>query len=113
MKKIHSVAELKKWKAQLLSGRKKSDKIITVCGGTGCQAYGCQEVKKAFQRELQKQSFKTPPILKYTGCPGFCERGPLVTIQPGNIFYQKVNPEDVPVIVSETVKRGKILDRLL
>jgi NADH-quinone oxidoreductase subunit F len=113
MKKIRSAAELKQWKAQLLSGRKKSDKIIRVCGGRGCQAYGCQEVKKAFRQELRKQSFKTPPILKYTGCRGFCERGPLVTIQPGNIFYQRVNPEDVPLIVSETVKKGKIIDRLL
>jgi NADH-quinone oxidoreductase subunit F len=79
MKKITSFAELKKWKAQLLSGRKKTDKIIRVCGGRGYQAYGCQEVKQAFQQELRKQSFKTPPTLKYTGCRGFCERGPVVT----------------------------------
>jgi NADH-quinone oxidoreductase subunit F len=113
MKKILSAAELKQWKTRLLSGRKKGAKTITVCGGTGCQAYGCQEVKRAFQRELRKQTFKTPPDLKYTGCPGFCERGPLVTVEPGNIFYQKVKPEDVPLIVSETVKKGEIIDRLL
>jgi NADH:ubiquinone oxidoreductase subunit F (NADH-binding)/(2Fe-2S) ferredoxin/NAD-dependent dihydropyrimidine dehydrogenase PreA subunit len=113
MKKIKSVAELKRWQAQLLAGKKKSDTVIAVCGGTGCQAYGCQQVKRAFQRELRKLTWETPPTLKYTGCPGFCERGPLVTIHPGNIFYQKVKPEDVPLIIAETVKKGKIIARLL
>ena len=51
--------------------------------------------------------------LKVTGCPGFCERGPLVTIYPQNIFYQKVKPEDVPEIISETIENGRKVEHLL
>ena len=32
---------------------------------------------------------------KCTGCHGFCERGPIVVVDPGNVFYQGVSPEDV------------------
>ena len=51
--------------------------------------------------------------LRFTGCRGFCERGPIVTIQPQGIFYQRVQEKDVPLILSETVEKGKILDHLL
>jgi NADH-quinone oxidoreductase subunit F len=50
--------------------------------------------------------------LRETGCPGFCERGPLVVIKPENILYQQVKAEDAAEIVSATVK-GNIVDRLL
>jgi NADH-quinone oxidoreductase subunit F len=51
--------------------------------------------------------------VKATGCHGFCERGTLVVIKPQNIFYQRVKVEDVPEIVSETVVKSNIIDRLL
>ena len=50
---------------------------------------------------------------KETGCHGFCERGPVVVIGPKKIFYQRVQPEDVPEIVAETVMQGKVVKRLL
>jgi NADH-quinone oxidoreductase subunit F len=51
--------------------------------------------------------------LKVTGCPGFCERGPLVTILPQNIFYQRVKAQDVAEIISETIQNGRKVERLL
>ena len=51
--------------------------------------------------------------MRFTGCRGLCERGPIVTIQPQGIFYQRVQEKDVPLILSETVEKGKILDHLL
>jgi len=51
--------------------------------------------------------------LKETGCPGFCEQGPLLVIRPKGIFYRHVKPEDVPEIISETVLKGNIIERLL
>ncbi|NLE90058.1 MAG: 4Fe-4S binding protein, partial [Dehalococcoidales bacterium] len=44
---------------------------------------------------------------------GFCERGLLVVIRPQNILYQHVRPEDVEEIVSETIMKGKVIERLL
>ena len=51
--------------------------------------------------------------LKVTGCPGFCERGPLVTIYPHNIFYQRVKAKDVLQIISETIQNGRKVEHLL
>ncbi len=48
-----------------------------------------------------------------SGCQGFCQMGPLVTILPQNILYTKVQPSDVPDIVAETLMAGRIVERLL
>jgi NADH-quinone oxidoreductase subunit F len=48
-----------------------------------------------------------------TGCPGFCERGPLVVVRPEGIFYERVKVTDVPEIVEETLVKGKVVERLL
>jgi len=48
-----------------------------------------------------------------TGCHGFCERGPLLVINPQKLLYQKVQVEDVPEILSETMEKGNVIDRLL
>ena len=86
---------------------------MTVCGGTGCQAYGCQKVVKAFQEEIKRLGLGDSVGVRTTGCHGFCERGPLVVIQPEGIFYQRVSVEDVPEIINETVVNKKIVERLL
>jgi NADH-quinone oxidoreductase subunit F len=51
--------------------------------------------------------------IKQTGCHGFCERGPVVVIGPKEIFYQGVKPCDVPEVVSKTLHKGEVVDRLL
>jgi len=48
-----------------------------------------------------------------TGCPGFCELGPLVTIDPEKIAYNRVSVDDVPAIVAKTIAQGEIIDGLL
>lgn len=114
MRKVKSLKDLEKWREDILLKQKSHEMIVSVCGGTGCQAYDCQGVKEAFQKEItKKKKLKEKVALKVTGCPGFCERGPLVTILPKNIFYQKVKPEDVPEIISKTIQNGKKVDRLL
>ena len=113
MRKIKSVSDLEKWREAILGKEEGFEFTISVCGGTGCQAYGCQKVKAAFQKELKREGMKERVALKITGCPGFCERGPLVTIFPQNIFYQRVKAEDVPLIISETIQNGRVVEHLL
>jgi NADH-quinone oxidoreductase subunit F len=113
MRKIKSVSDLERWREQVLSKQKQDEVVISVCGGTGCHAYGCQKVKEAFRKELRRKKIKERVALKYTGCPGFCERGPLVTIYPQNIFYQRVKVEDVHLIIAETIQNGRKVDHLL
>ena len=115
MKGIRKPSDLKRWREQILSEQRKDKVVVYVCGGTGCQAYGCQKVKEAFEKGLRgkNRKMKENVALKSTGCPGFCERGPLVTIHPQDIFYQRVKEEDVPRIISETILKGKVIDNLL
>jgi len=113
MRKIKSISDLERWREDVIEKDKEYEVTVSVCGGTGCQAYDCQKVKAVFQKELKKKGMKERMALKVTGCPGFCEKGPLVTIHPQNIFYQKVKPEDVPIIISETIQKGRKVEHLL
>jgi NADH-quinone oxidoreductase subunit F len=51
--------------------------------------------------------------LRVTGCHGFCEQGPVVIIDPGNVFYCRVSPEDAFEVVYQTVAEGVFIERLL
>jgi NADH-quinone oxidoreductase subunit F len=62
---------------------------------------------------VEKSGLQEKVDVRATGCPGFCERGALLTIYPQGIFYQQVKIEDVPEIISQTVLKGEIIDRLL
>jgi len=113
MPKIDSPDELEKVRKEILSRRDPSRACVSICAGTGCLASGASEVISAFKAEIQKQGLKTAVDTKGTGCPGFCERGPVVVIYPEEICYLEVKPEDVPEIVSQTIKEKKVVDRLL
>jgi NADH:ubiquinone oxidoreductase subunit F (NADH-binding)/(2Fe-2S) ferredoxin/NAD-dependent dihydropyrimidine dehydrogenase PreA subunit len=113
MPRISSPEELEKVRQELLSLRDPSKPSISICAGAGCLASGAGEVIAAFQAEIEKQGLTADVNTKGTGCPGFCERGPVMVIYPEGICYLQVKPEDVPEIVSQTIKNKKIVDRLL
>jgi NADH-quinone oxidoreductase subunit F len=112
-KKIESPSDLEELRQELVAKRDPKKPCITVCSGTGCQAYGSEKVVAAFREEVKKQEFGNEVDIRVTGCHGFCERGPLVVIYPEEICYTEVKTEDVPDIVSQTVKEGQIIDPLL
>ena len=85
--------------------------MVTICAGTGCRGYGCVRVKEALETEIEKQKLNVG--VRATGCFGFCEKGPLVVIHPQKIFYQQVKLSDVPDIVTKTVAKGEIIEKLL
>ena len=86
---------------------------VVVCGGTGCQANGCQKVIEAMREALSSEGLEESVRLRVTGCHGFCERGPLVVIRPAGVFYQRVKPKDAAEIMRTTVKEGELIERLL
>jgi NADH:ubiquinone oxidoreductase subunit F (NADH-binding)/(2Fe-2S) ferredoxin/NAD-dependent dihydropyrimidine dehydrogenase PreA subunit len=113
MRRINSVSDLEKWREVILSKEDQDRVVISVCGGTGCHAYGCEKVRDRFKKVVREKGDPKKIRLRFTGCRGLCERGPIVTIQPQDIFYQRVQEKDVARILSETVNRGKILKDLL
>jgi NADH:ubiquinone oxidoreductase subunit F (NADH-binding)/(2Fe-2S) ferredoxin/ferredoxin len=113
MPKLNSPAELEELRKGILSKRAPDKPCITICAGTGCLALGSDRVITAFEEEIEKQALKTKVDVRGTGCPGFCEKGPLVVIYPEEICYVAVTPEDAPEIISQTVVGKKVIDRLL
>lgn len=113
MARLNSPEELEKVRQEILSRRDPNTPRISICAGAGCIAFGASDVIAAFKAEIKKQGLQADVDTKGTGCPGFCERGPVVVIFPEEICYLQVRPEDVPEIVSQTIKERKIVDRLL
>jgi len=113
MARLNSPEELERFRQEILSKRDPGTPCISICAGAGCIASGADEVISAFKAELEKQGLTADVDTKGTGCPGFCERGPVVVIYPEEVCYLQVTPEDVPEIVSQTIKEKKVIDRLL
>jgi NADH:ubiquinone oxidoreductase subunit F (NADH-binding)/(2Fe-2S) ferredoxin/Pyruvate/2-oxoacid:ferredoxin oxidoreductase delta subunit len=113
MRRLLSLQEFQTWQGELASGWDETRPILRVCDGAGCRALGSQKVLAALRQELKDFPQLVPIEVVGTGCPGFCECGPLVTIYPQQIAYQKVRVEDVPEIVHATLGRGEVIPRLL
>ncbi|MBD3268344.1 4Fe-4S dicluster domain-containing protein [bacterium] len=113
MPKIQSIDEFKTLKEQFIQQRSSYKYAITMCAGTACQACGCLPIATAFEEEIEKQGLQDQVLLRKTGCQGFCEQGPLVIVEPANIFYRHLKAADIPDVISKTVLNGEVIERLL
>jgi NADH:ubiquinone oxidoreductase subunit F (NADH-binding)/(2Fe-2S) ferredoxin/Pyruvate/2-oxoacid:ferredoxin oxidoreductase delta subunit len=114
MPKITSPAELEKFRNEIISKRDSKKPCIAVCTGTGCLALGAGKVVAALKEEIKKQGLDALVVdMRETGCPGFCERGPIVVIYPEEICYLQVQPEDAQEIILKTIVGKEVIDRLL
>ena len=89
------------------------NKRILVCAGTGCASSGAHKLIDALKLELKKQGLEETVSIVGTGCQGFCEKGPTLVIEPQNILYTSVTPEDVAEIVATDIIKGERVERLL
>jgi NADH-quinone oxidoreductase subunit F len=113
LKKLSSPKELEALRKSITTERDPKKSVVNICGGTGCLALGCTDVIKAFRDEIANQGLENKVDIRVSGCPGFCERGTILTIEPQNIFYQRVRRKDVVEVVAKTLVEGKVIDRLL
>lgn len=97
---------------------------VIICAGTGCVASGAYKVFQAFSEQIAAAGLKVTTEFKpetnghdlrlsKSGCQGFCQMGPLVTILPEGLLYNKVKVEDVPEIIRTSLVSGQPVDRLL
>ena len=118
------VVDLEQVKNSYAEAAAKVARRVIICAGTGCMANGSLKVFEAFKKqteaagidvvtELKPEEHKGDLLLSKSGCQGFCQMGPLVTIEPEGTLYTKVKPEDVEEIIQETLVNGRIVDRLL
>ncbi len=99
---------------------------IVICTGTGCVANGSIKVRDAFARQIidrglpisvyekrENENSSHAVLVSGSGCQGFCQMGPLVTIEPDGILYCKVQESDVAEIVEHTLIGHQTIERLL
>ncbi|HKK90142.1 MAG TPA: NADH-quinone oxidoreductase subunit NuoF [Desulfobacteraceae bacterium] len=113
MPQIKTPAELETLRSEILASRDPDKPCITLCSGSACHASGSSDVAESLEQELEKQGLNQEVDIRRTGCHGFCERGPIIVIFPQKICYLQVTAEDVPEIITKTIKEQGIVHRLL
>jgi len=112
--RLEDANDLEKVRTRAIAEQDGIPHRVRVCLGTGCRAKGADEVFEQFRREAEAIDAESMVVgVKCTGCHGFCERGPLVIVDPGNVFYPEVTEQDVPEIWQESVTAGRVVERLL
>ncbi|MDO8951273.1 MAG: NAD(P)H-dependent oxidoreductase subunit E, partial [Draconibacterium sp.] len=86
---------------------------ILICGGTGCKASESSEIREKLNYFINEFDLEDEIQVVFTGCFGFCEKGPIVKILPDNTFYVSVTPNDAEEIIKEHVLKGRPVERLL
>lgn len=92
---------------------KSGERDILICGGTGCVSSDSGKILENLKKEIESRDLSSKVHVMKTGCFGFCEKGPIVLIQPDNVFYVQVTPDDAKEIVEKHIVGGTKIDRLL
>ncbi|HVU12402.1 MAG TPA: NAD(P)H-dependent oxidoreductase subunit E, partial [Phototrophicaceae bacterium] len=75
---------------------------VVVCTGTACHAAQSEQVLEQLQAEAKQRGLTKGCSITGGGCRGLCAAGPMVTVEPQDVMYQGVKPQDA----------GEILDSL-
>ena len=86
---------------------------LMLCAGTGCVSNGSYRLKDALEAELGKHELQDEVSVIMTGCNGFCAQGPVMVVQPDNVFYQLLSEDDVSELVEEHFLKGRPVTRLM
>jgi len=86
---------------------------VLVCSGTACTSSASLAVREELLHQLQKHHLEERVKVIKTGCFGFCQRGPIVVVQPDNVFYCQVERKDVIKLVEKHLMGGQVIEELL
>ncbi|MFA4828610.1 MAG: NADH-quinone oxidoreductase subunit NuoF [Thermodesulfovibrionales bacterium] len=86
---------------------------LMLCAGTGCVASGTTKVRDALREEIQKRGLDEEIKIVLTGCNGYCAEGPVLSVYPDEIFYQKLTVEEIPKLVEEHFLKGRPYEKLM
>ncbi|WP_028309735.1 NADH-quinone oxidoreductase subunit NuoF [Desulfitibacter alkalitolerans] len=88
-------------------------KRILICAGTGCVSSGSNKVEAKLKETIKEKGLQDDVQVVITGCHGFCEQGPLLIVEPEDLFYCRVEETDIDEIVDKTLVNNEVIDRLL
>jgi len=110
--RLSSVNDLKELRKSLFDAIDESIPCIVIPTGTCGQASGAGDLIRVAKREILAKGLAKKVRLRITGCHGFCQLEPSVLVEPGRVFYPKVDLEQMKRIVEATA-RDKVLTDIL
>ena len=120
---IKSREELDRLQKKFKESLDSQSKQILICCGTGCVAGGALKIYERMQEILKERDIPCSVMLeeephdtigvKKSGCHGFCEKGPLLRIEPFGWLYLKVKVEDCEEIIEKTIVNNECVERLV
>jgi NADH-quinone oxidoreductase subunit F len=113
MTRLGNRSALEKLRNSLKDSQNGKKKLISLCAGSGCAAYGTAKVHQALKEELARQGIQDEVDVKLTGCHGFCEKGPIMVLHPEGIFYPQIKEENIPEIIEKTIKKDELVEPLI
>jgi NADH-quinone oxidoreductase subunit F len=111
VRRLSKSGQLEALRQAIRSRSSLNDVVVRICA-TGCRAFGALDVLSAFKDEIHKRSLGRMVEVRATGCQRLCARAPVVSVDPAGIMYFGVTAGDVDEVVSQTLVRGKIVERL-
>lgn len=85
---------------------------VLVCEGTGCVSSKSPEIRMALEKAVSELGLGDKVEVGFTGCHGFCQKGPIVVVEPEGIFYCRVSPKDAKDIAESHLVGGEPVKRL-
>ncbi len=85
---LHELAEKE------LAAQAALEHRVIVCAGSGCQALQSDQLIKQLETEVKTRGLEKRCAITGGGCRGLCAEGPLVSVEPQHVVYQRVRPED-------------------
>ncbi|MFO8010203.1 MAG: NAD(P)H-dependent oxidoreductase subunit E, partial [Dehalococcoidia bacterium] len=95
------------------SSNANEKRSVLVCQALGCLSSHSDRIIEAIRQEVERSGLSESVEVKPTGCPGLCQEGPIVLIDPERVFYTRVKPEDAVEIVQSLMPGGQPVERLL
>lgn len=84
--------------------------IVAICSGAGCVSSKSEEVRQAFEEELEKQGLNEQVHIKVTGCMGLCDAGPMMLVEPGGVLYCHLEPNMMKELVETHFVKKEIVE---
>jgi NADH:ubiquinone oxidoreductase subunit F (NADH-binding)/(2Fe-2S) ferredoxin len=85
---------------------------VRVCRGTGCESSKAENLLNLLESAVKEKGLGDKVKVKTIGCHGFCQVGPVITIEPDGLFYCEVGEKDIEDIVESHFVKGEPVERL-
>lgn len=77
-----------------------------------CSEKGSQDLFERLKALLRERRLEQRVMLNRTYCLKHCSRGPVIAVQPDNVWYAGVAADDLEEICASHLERGQPVERL-